>query len=85
MSFDEVVHKSAKSFSWYCLPFYYKHAGYLYVFYCQDRRAVPESSSSNYWLVKALYALALCGKTDKRLICISPHNGKASIARKCLV
>ncbi len=31
MSFDEELQVSAKSFYWYCLLFYYKQAGYLYV------------------------------------------------------
>ena len=58
MSFDEVLLVSAKSFSWYCLLFYYKQAGYLYVFYCQACRDVLVRSPAVYWFVKAPYSLA---------------------------
>ena len=42
MSFDEELQVSAKSFYWYCLLFYYKQAGYLYVF---TAKPLPRYSS----------------------------------------
>ena len=59
MSFDEVLLVSAKSFSWYCLLFYYKQAGYLYVFYCQACHNILVHSLAVYWLMKAPCSLAL--------------------------
>ena len=75
MSFDKVVHMSTKSFSQYCLPIYYKQARYLYIFYFQDCHAILDSSPNDYWFMKALYALALCRRTDKWLMSAIPDFG----------